>query len=425
MEEDDNDFLDGVIEFGDGRQYTIQVNEQAKSESLLKGQVEGSSAAPSTGPVSKEERFADDFDRSWPRARHEQRPHVPDVHTGPRYEGPRSRSSLSETSSNFSAHSPASTRDHNQSRVLFNERSNRMEPYSNANRPGVVAPGQHGPPHSPFQRNVVHDTIGQSSSHKLDRDAPPHTFGSHIQVLQKPNHERSRGPPDNRRDTEAFESGSVASQSSDGFERLKAREADGINGTAHLAVGDERGSRHSWARRGPPDASGLHPHHRDLDRQPPPHVIQTHPPAAPDTLPETRSLPETDPKPKRKAESDEGVSKGQQSSAQPDLPQATESVSAEPPADLDALRKAFLAESAERAKQRKQQEEEERLKAQERARKKAAELEARIAAAKANDGKNIAEESGKVAAAPDSNLQSSLNSSETHQPNYSKPSEVR
>ena len=72
MEEDDNDdFLGGVIEFGDGRQYTIQVNDPSKPDAVTRDDAEGSTTVADV-PVSKEERFVDDFDRSWPRSRHEQ-----------------------------------------------------------------------------------------------------------------------------------------------------------------------------------------------------------------------------------------------------------------------------------------------------------------------------------------------------------------
>src|SRR6202035_1760784 len=77
MEEDDDNFLDGVIEFGDGRQYTVQpapVPSRSRSTSRSRSRHrEGGRASPGgrlggvpNVPVSKEERFQDDFDRSWP-----------------------------------------------------------------------------------------------------------------------------------------------------------------------------------------------------------------------------------------------------------------------------------------------------------------------------------------------------------------------
>lgn len=100
MEGDDDDFLNEVIEFGDGRQYTIET-----STSLPETVVESEkpkamtvSASENAIPVSKQERFADDFDRSWPRSRH----------------------------------SPPHPSGNDSSRALFNERSNKLEPIANA-----------------------------------------------------------------------------------------------------------------------------------------------------------------------------------------------------------------------------------------------------------------------------------------------------
>ena len=61
----------------------------------------------------------------------------------------------------------------------------------------------------------------------------------------------------------------------------------------------------------------------------------------------------------------------------PDIPPAVPS-----PEELTALHKAFLADNAEKAKKRRQEEEAERLKAQERAREKAAKLAAMMEASK-------------------------------------------
>ncbi len=73
MVEDDDNYWDNVIEFGDGRQYKVEVLEQTSRsrEQSPSGSVKSfhSTRLESTTevPVSKEERFADDFDRSWPR----------------------------------------------------------------------------------------------------------------------------------------------------------------------------------------------------------------------------------------------------------------------------------------------------------------------------------------------------------------------
>lgn len=59
MEEDDNDdFLGGVIEFGDGRQYTIQVNDPSKPDAVPRDDAEGSTAVADISD-SKEDRLVD------------------------------------------------------------------------------------------------------------------------------------------------------------------------------------------------------------------------------------------------------------------------------------------------------------------------------------------------------------------------------
>ena len=70
MVEDDDNYWDNVIEFGDGRQYKVEVAEQTSRsrESSPSGIVKSTKLESTTEVlVSKEERFADDFDRSWPR----------------------------------------------------------------------------------------------------------------------------------------------------------------------------------------------------------------------------------------------------------------------------------------------------------------------------------------------------------------------
>lgn len=134
MEEDNDDFLEGVIEFGDGRQYQIQPVDVPQS---LEDSVPASVPTPeASGPIphspsaatriKKEDRFAEDFDRSWPRSA------ALSSNIRPRI----GRSAAASTSSNSSL-SPQEA-----SRVLFNERSNRLEPWSSNNRippPGTLS----------------------------------------------------------------------------------------------------------------------------------------------------------------------------------------------------------------------------------------------------------------------------------------------
>jgi serine/arginine repetitive matrix protein 2 len=70
MVEDDDNYWDNVIEFGDGRQYKVEVVEQTtrSREQSPSGSVKSLRLESTTEVlVTKEERFADDFDRSWPR----------------------------------------------------------------------------------------------------------------------------------------------------------------------------------------------------------------------------------------------------------------------------------------------------------------------------------------------------------------------
>ncbi|KAF8827423.1 hypothetical protein HHX47_DHR4000427 [Lentinula edodes] len=129
MEEDDDHFLDGVIEFGDGRQYKADTTEGPMPSACPP---EVNTREPTTSSeehpeaVRKEDRFADNFDRSWPRTK--------DVSTltsdFAHLPASRAPHNISPSTSQ-SAHSPVEA-----SRVLFNERSNRLEPYNNSRELG-------------------------------------------------------------------------------------------------------------------------------------------------------------------------------------------------------------------------------------------------------------------------------------------------
>ena len=401
MDEDDNDdYLGDVIDFGDGRQYTIQVNDSNASEAKQGGgdgtpqpDRDGKSAAStlSNVPVSKAERFADDFDRSWPRARHGQ--------PGSSYhsdEAFRNKSTRSEASSTVSG-SPVSARDANQSRVLFNERSNRMELYDGANRP-PPAPGT-----SQYRRSG-NEAWGHTTL-RHERDLPPHGNRPQLQLLQKSqrpgDYERasanrgSYGPRD-RRDADYVETGSTFSKSSEGrrsrgysnarstvsnassheqrpHSRERSQTRDNINGHIPTHAMSETRSQYGARRDSMHSTSGF------SERELPPHMHRS---------------PQVPPAPLKPSSED---SQGRVDSSTTHMPLAqvsavTVSAADQAPAqptpfkdlaastDLEDLRKAFLHERAEQAKRRRQQEEEERAKAQERARKKALEIEARLAA---------------------------------------------
>ncbi|THH11787.1 hypothetical protein EW145_g411 [Phellinidium pouzarii] len=413
MEEDNDDFLGGVIEFGDGRQYTIEVNDGGKVDH--RGLV-----SSNLGPgnlVSKEERFVDDFDRSWPRARLEQGSSaVHDVPNAQNDSGRRSRAS--ETSSNFSGHSPASLRDASQSRVLFNERLNRMEPYS-TNRPGPGPASTHLPTHGTLLRRNGAEVPGHSTGVRLERDAPPHSGRSQVQVLQKSVHEfpqghdeSQQGSVESRRELEVVET--LAHSFGDGVHdphkgrpdygppsvshsgalpngrpvgsREPSLSRETINGASSVASSDDHGSKHifptrlsqHWTHPSP----GHFSHSKDMERQLPPHLVHSRPAAEVDAHRQLEHNAPSEVRPESRIDKTQGSFPLVENAEQPDAVRSKVAASI-PPDDPEALRKAYLADSVERAKRRRQQEEEERAKAQERARKKAAELEARIAATKA------------------------------------------
>ena len=123
MEEDSDDFLGGVIEFGDGKQYKVEA------------------ALPSDQPVAKQDRFVDDFDRSWPKSN----PSSPPQLTSP---------ALSTRPTSTSTPHPR----------LFNERSNKLEPYNH--RPP-------SPPRPPKSVQFLHKPEWSSRSNSTRGPHPP------------------------------------------------------------------------------------------------------------------------------------------------------------------------------------------------------------------------------------------------------------
>ena len=371
MEEDDDNFLDGVIEFGDGRQYKVQPTESSRQSSPPR---DPTSLAPiETGtttsngvtdqPVSKEERFGDDFDRSWPRSRpgSSQPPAQPRDRSG----GP----AISPSST--SAQSPQEA-----SRVLFNERSNRLEPYAQRN-------SAQAPPPS-FNRRGSRDYPVSPSEPR--RDAPPHTHLQGVQLLQKaPNggpphmegapYSRAPGdrsplsPPDGsrfrdrqpmRRDHPPWQTNGPPPQDSG---------RQGPFGAPHPpGRGDSSFDDRRRSTMGPPPMPGDDPR-----RQLPPHLSASGP-RHPD-----REISPRSPRPPPGASLPSEPPPPSASSQTADSP-AAPAPPALPVADVDEVRKAAMHSAAERAKLRRQQEEEEREREKERARKKAAEIEERMKA---------------------------------------------
>ncbi|KAF7982092.1 hypothetical protein HWV62_30411 [Athelia sp. TMB] len=378
MEEDDDNFLDGVIEFGDGRQYKVQPTDAPSdaSKTVQEGAPIPDADAPAV-PVSKEERFADDFDRSWPRSKSSLSiPH--------REPPPRTQPQPIPVSPSAPSH-PQAVQDAAASRVLFNERSNRLEPYSNGNRPG---------PHA-MNRRGSHAEPALSPTSPRGRDLPPHQ-PSGVQLLQKLGNSPVEGP------TRQGPFGPIASGAAT-IHRDRSRETrrsvppSQESGRSRDHLGPPPSPSITKERRPPPSPSitkerrlsnmgppplpvPLRDRSRDNARQTPPHLS----PMLPPTVPIRRqSSKEPYARPASTVPSNASSSR-RPSFAQPTSPVLSQAstnngevslVAALPPDSLERLHKDAMQQSAERARQRRQQEEEEREKQKERARLKAAELE--------------------------------------------------
>lgn len=396
MEEDDDNFLDGVIEFGDGRQYKIEANDLPASQSLesastpehtARSRLEDFASPKDTIAaisVSKEERFADDFDRSWPKSRTSPALPTRDFPPGASQQSPSNALPPASPVAPVppSLHSPPES-----SRVLFNEHSNRLEPYGSAHRPGTLPP-----------KRGHQDLPSSSSDPRGLRDAQTNSpVYNSVQLLQKPGADhssRARGfsggssggfVPGDRRDRD--------SSRRDGFVNansgppLSPRLLRDLPHTGPPSVaGREREPHHEARGRrtsmGPPPVPLHRGPSKDNGRQLPPHLAN----APPGMSPPQRRRPLQDSKfPSPPAES---ARRASQSPVLVHTPAARISPAVQPVTlpqlsapELDEARKDVMQSAAARAKQRRQQEEEERAKAQERARRKAAELEEKAKAA--------------------------------------------
>ncbi|KAL4243090.1 hypothetical protein ABKN59_001033 [Abortiporus biennis] len=354
-EEENDDFLGEVIEFGDGRQYTIPTDQPTLPQ---EGPPQPADSTSSTELVSKEDRFGDDIGRSWPRSR-DSRP--PTTHQ-------RDHGHFSASSSRPPHPSQES------SRVLFNERSNRLEPYSSTHysRYNGSRDGYGG------RRDNRSDNIGSPTE---TRDTGFHSQRPHVQLLQKsPTGEfgndafpppKSSGDrpstsyhhdPSRNRDREPFR----REFSNNHAPRSSSRQGDHHSQWEHHPFQDR--PHHDF----PPPHS---PNSLEIHRQLPPHLskLQTTSPRisndvtlSPERL--TSSQASSSPLP---AAHSPVVSNASLS------PLITER-SYQGPSDGITDLKATMHSAAERARLRRQQDEEEREREKERARRKAAEIEAKI-----------------------------------------------
>jgi serine/arginine repetitive matrix protein 2 len=363
MEEDNDDFLGGVIEFGDGRQYKIEANEDPPLQPSLSSKSQPGVIAP----VSKEERFVDDFDRSWPKSRSSPASSSRDFTPAPLSHGSGNSPQVSPVALQ-SAHSPQDS-----SRVLFNERSNRLEPYSHSHRPGqgqyplidlrnrdfgvptnVQVLQKSGGEYESRARRYSGSGSGSGPSHPFSNDRP-----------------RDRDHP-SRRD-------GPSPQTRDGIPLHPDYMGRGRDFNA------ERGRRTSMA---PPPI----PQHvirrssQEGGRQLPPHLAQSLPDAPLHQLSSRDSrLPPTEPEPAVSGSSQPHPSYSpavSTASASLVSPAATAAIALPhlTAPELDEARKDVMQSAAARAKQRRQQEEAEREAQKERARRKAAELEEKMKA---------------------------------------------
>ena len=367
MEEDDDNFLDGVIEFGDGRQYKIEPTDPVESslspDSEVKSTVDGvipSEDSPSL-PVSKKERFLDDFDRSWPRSA-----------TSP---SSKKDISLPIGQPPVSPTARGSRPLHETSRVLFNERSNRLEPYSSAQRP---TSGQHRAYQettaSPTDSRNFRDASGASLPH--NNIHPSHKSGSSDIQSQK---------------FSGTSSGVHVPSGQHNREREPSTRWDGLP-PSPLTPRDkefhpEMGRRSDM---GPPPipSHAMRGHPRD-GAPPPPHM----------SPPLTGRLSSRHPRSQKVP-----ILSTPDSIRFPPQSPASSIASLVSPAtaatalplmsapELDGVQKDVMQSAAARAKQRRQQEEEEREKEKERARRKAAELEERMKVAQEALTKSVVEQ---------------------------------
>lgn len=345
MEGDDDDFLGGVIEFGDGRQYKVEATESAQLEE------------PSTGTqISKENRFVDDYDRSWPKSQSSPASSSKEV---PPTATSHSKGVPTSPVSPHPSHSP-----HDSSRVLFNERSNRLEPYSRQAQPPF-----------PSKRAGYQE-------------------GKDVQLLQKPS--ASEYNARNRRLSAS--SGTYGPTGvNGGFQGDKFRDRESntwrdgpplsprATKDQHTEFNSDRGRKSNMGPPPVPFANNRRP--SDGGRQLPPHLSQVSPSAPP----------------RRLSSRDSRISPLETTSANPAtsrIPPISPAVShaslvlvspKQGPAvllplnapELDDARKDVMQTAAARAKQRRQQEEAEREAQKERARRKAAELEEKMKTAEA------------------------------------------
>lgn len=373
MEEDNDDFLGGVIEFGDGRQYKVEATELSTSPPPPDDQSQ---------LVRKEDRFVDDFDRSWPKSKPSPTPSARDL----------ASTSPALSSRGTSLHG----QEHSQPQ-LFNERSNRLEPYSHSSRPGQ----------SPYQN--------RRGSYNDGSISPADSRKGNVQLLQKqgngefpprprgtngapPRSGLTPGPIGDRRDTGPRRDHPPSPRAT----RNEWGHHDMAPSTSLPGRDREPSERGRRSDMGPPPVP-LHTTRRPSQeggRQLPPHLSPNMP--IPRRLPSrdrdgrypyAQGTSPTSPQSSRFAPPSPSLSIA---SALALSPSAASNIALPGSgADLDEVTKDLMQSAAARAKARKQQEEAEREAQKERARKKALELEEKMKAMEAEREKEREEKERK------------------------------
>lgn len=347
MEDESNDFLGEVIDFGDGKTYTVPPEEDETA---------------SNQAFNKETRLGDDYDRSWPRSR--PLPSEPET---------------SQSSRIAQQHGLPPRQPSGDGRVLFNERSNRLEPargpHSTSGGPfhQHASPYAHLPPRSAPRRNSA---LSSSDRPKMGhaREPPPHTRDPPPHAAtdgrgRRPSDARSSHSPVSRRSSFLHEDDRARA----GLASLRGRAGDeagfGLrretSRDSRISVGDRQPWGHALQH-----PSGHRPavdplHHASA----PGHSAALVAPEVPLSEPADASI-------------DKLRSPSQRMNPLPSVHQEVPSVgtsgtasSSIPPAVLGEEREKFMKQAAERARRRRQEEEAAREEARERAKKKAAELE--------------------------------------------------
>ena len=407
---DNDDFLGGaVIDFGDGKQYTVAPSEVP--------QTSGSNVTIPNS-ATPQDRLGDDFDRSWPPRLSPGAPTPQDLPT-------------TSPSTHF-ANSHADGKG---------ERSNRVEPYSRESRfPQRSTSGSYHPPgKGAFREPPPHGLRDQESSSRSggDREFPAHERDRDAHGARRPSYaERERDHRERnsyRRDDDYFNSrGRMGPPPLAGRGDYHPHGHPPGNQPWDNRSAAGRSRRGSQASSTAPYAPSVRDHSREStkrnrsretnagDRQMPPHLQRGRSSVGPVTSPSSLNarvgswrtsptVPTRPPpgsgggsfRPPSSAGSHTGRGRlnsdvSSRGTGEPTAaPSSNQSLHAmplapalgDPGVDPDVVVKTTMAEAAERARRRKQEDEEEREKERERARKKAEEIEAKIKATEEEERK--------------------------------------